>query len=222
MVRHKLAIVIPALNEANSIGEIVLKSKMYGIPIVIDDGSTDGTSEVAESTGAVVVRHKKNYGYDKSLNSGFQRADELGVEFVITIDADGQHNPLLIPRCLDLLVNGADIVVGIRDKQQRIAEVCFGYLTKRIYGLYDPLCGFKGYKICLYHSLGYFDSYNSIGTELALYALQQGHRLSQIPILVFDRQDKPRIGGRFSANKKIFRAIFIFILRIKINFKIFL
>ena len=208
MVGPRVGIVIPALNEAASIEAVVRQSASFGIPIVVDDGSTDDTAKIAAAAGALVIRHERNQGYDASLNSGFQRADDIDAEFVVTIDADGQHDPLLIEKCLESLNTGADIVVGVRNKHQRLAEVCFSHVTRVLYGLRDPLCGFKGYRISIYRRLGHFDSYNSIGTELALFAVRNKCRLTQLPVRVRERVGKPRFGQGWSANYRIFLAMF--------------
>jgi glycosyltransferase involved in cell wall biosynthesis len=207
MVGPRVGIVIPALNESASIEAVVRQSAAFGTPIVVDDGSSDGTGSIAAAIGAIVVKHEQNRGYDASLNSGFLKADELGVEFVITIDADGQHNPILIAKCLELLDAGADMVVGIRDKRQRFAENFFAYVTRALYGVHDPLCGFKGYRISIYRALGHFDSYASIGTELALFAMRNGYKLDQLPVNVRERLSKSRFGQGWAANSKILKAM---------------
>jgi len=181
----------------------------YGIAIVIDDGSSDRTGEIALGEGAQVVRHETNKGYDAALESGFRKAAALGCKFVITIDADGQHDPLLLAKFCELLDAGADIVVGNRNERARLAEYCFAFLTKTMYGIADPLCGLKAYRMKIYSELGHFDSYGSIGTELALYAVRQGYRLQEVPVVVRERSGLPRFGRRFSANYKIFRAMFL-------------
>jgi len=63
---------------------------------VVDDGSSDGTAKIAQGEGATVVSYSVNRGYDAALESGFCKAAEIGCELVVTIDADGQHNPDLI------------------------------------------------------------------------------------------------------------------------------
>jgi glycosyltransferase involved in cell wall biosynthesis len=213
MVGSRVSIVIPALNESATIETVVRQSSAFGIPIVVDDGSSDGTGSIAAAIGAIVVRHERNRGYDISLNSGFVKAVELGAEFVITIDADGQHNPMLIAKCIELLDAGADIVIGVRDKRQRFAEHCFSYLTRVFYGVDDPLCGFKGYRISIYRSLGHFDSYASIGTELTLFAMRNGYSLKQLPLHVRERADTPRFGEGWAANRKIFRAMVLGLMK---------
>ena len=209
MDRSRVGIVIPALNEAATIGNVVEKCIEYGIPIVVDDGSSDRTCEVSRQEGAVVVSHGVNRGYDAALNSGFIKASELQCEFVITIDADGQHDPELLGKIVALLEQEADIVIGNRDRRQRFAEHCFGLFTKALYGVSDPLCGLKGYRMKVYDALGHFDSYNSIGTELALFTVRSGYRLQQIQIIVHERHGSPRFGRKLYANYKIFRAMWL-------------
>lgn len=215
MAGYRVAVVIPALNEAASIGNVVRACAQYGMPIVVDDGSSDNTSSLAKDAGAIVVRHEGNCGYDASLSSGFLKAETLGVDFVITIDADGQHDPVLIGPCLEILESGVDVVIGIRHHRQRLAEFCFACVTKVLYGIQDPLCGFKGYRMSVYMALGHFDSYRSIGTELALFAARSGYSFAQLPVQIRKRADKPRFGQGWAANCKIFRAMLLSFIRIR-------
>lgn len=201
--------VIPALNEAKTIAGVVRAASSSGVAVVVDDGSTDTTGIEASGAGAVVVRHKENTGYDAALNSGFRSAAELGCEYIVTMDADGQHNPDALVTFLRALDDGADVVVGIRDRHQRFGEWVFARLATAITGVRDPLCGMKAYRAAVWCELGHFDSYGSIGTELVLFAATRGKRIMQIPILTRDRLDAPRFGRRFSANLRIFRALWL-------------
>jgi len=214
MDRSRVGIAIPALNESATIRGIVEAVRIYGVPIVVDDGSTDATAELALRGGAVVVSHEKNRGYDAALNSGFKKAAELGNEIVITVDADGQHDPALIQKFIDVIDAGADIVVGIRGRRQRFAEHLFAWYTNLRFGIKDPLCGMKAYRITVYKALGYFDSYGSIGTELMIFAAINGFRLSQISFNARERKGQSRFGQVFAGNYKIIRAMILSILRI--------
>lgn len=214
MDRSRIGIVIPAFNEERSIGNVVRQCCDVGIPIVVDDGSSDRTGEVSTNAGAEIVRHGVNRGYDAALNSGFVRAANLGCDLVVTIDADGQHDPDVLTQFIVLLESGVDVVIGVRNKRQRIAEHCFAYLTKVLYGVSDPLCGLKGYRMSVYHALGHFDSFDSIGTELALFAARNGYRIGQIPIDVRERDGSPRFGRRLHANYKIFRAMLLSLVKV--------
>jgi len=110
---------IPAWNEAERIGPIVRGARAYLPVLVVDDGSTDGTAEVARAAGATVVRHPENRGKGAALKTGFAWALEHGYEAVLTLDADGQHDPAEIPKFLAAWEAGAgDLIIGERDFSQ--------------------------------------------------------------------------------------------------------
>ena len=207
MERHRIGIVIPALNEASTIGLVVSGASQYGVTIVVDDGSGDETGNLAEAAGGSVVRHDINQGYDHALNAGFARASELGCEYVVTMDADGQHNPTILSSFIQALEAGADVVVGIRDRRQRLTEHVFAWVSAAKWGIQDPLCGMKAYRIGVYKELGHFDSYVSIGTELAIFAAKRGKKIVQVPVKTRERNDEPRFGRRYSANRRILHAL---------------
>ena len=207
MDRSRLAIIIPAYNESATITIVVQAVIAYGVPIVVDDGSADHTAFLARDAGANVVSHENNLGYDAALNSGFVHANKIGYDFVLTMDADGQHNPSLLPIFIKALGEGADMVIGVRDRRQRFAEHVFALVSRLLWGIHDPLCGLKAYRIELYQSLGHFDAYNSIGTELAIYAARQNKKIVHIPLVTTDRVDEPRFGQNFNANMQIIKAL---------------
>jgi len=212
MERHRIGIVIPAYNEAATIAAIATNASKFGSPIIVDDGSDDDTVKQASVDGATVVSHSLNQGYDQALNTGFAHAQKAGYEYIITLDADGQHDPDTLISFIQALDDGADVVIGIRDKHQRLAEQIFAWLASIKWGIKDPLCGMKAYRINVYNSLGHFDSYNSIGTELAIHAAKNGRKITQIAIKTAQRQDSPRFGRRFSANRSILRALWLALL----------
>lgn len=209
MDRRRVAFVVPALNEQATIAAVVAGAARYGRPVVVDDGSTDATGEMARAAGAEVVRHPQNRGYDEALNSGVARALALGCDYIITLDADGQHDPTLLPTFVRLLDDGADVVIGVRDRHQRLAESLFALVARLRFRIRDPLCGMKGYRASICQELGHFDSYGSIGTELCLFAAVRGKRIAQHPVKTHDRVGAPRFGRRLSANCRIARAMVI-------------
>ena len=98
---------IPAFNEEKTIARVVLQAQKNADKVVVcDDGSTDLTSEIAERLEAEVVRHEQNLGYGAAVQSLFRRARELGADVLVTVDADGQHNPDEIPSVVKLLLDG--------------------------------------------------------------------------------------------------------------------
>jgi len=214
-MQKRVCIVIPALNESATIVGIVKAAGIYGVPIVVDDGSTDVTAKLAIQAGAVVTSHEKNRGYDGALNSGFKKAAELRSDVIITVDADGQHDPSLIQKFIDAIDSGADVVIGIRSRRQRLAEHLFAWYTTLRFGIKDPLCGMKAYRVIVYNALGHFDSYGSIGTELMIFAAKKGFRLSQISFDVRERKGQSRFGKVLAGNYKIIRAMIFSIWRVK-------
>lgn len=200
---------MPALNEARTIEAVLKAAGRWGQCIVVDDGSTDDTSEIARGAGAIVVRHDRNRGYDAALESGFQEAQRLGCDTVVTLDADGQHDPDFVRRLLDALEAGADLAVGVRDRQARWSEHVFSWYTRWRWGLRDPLCGLKAYRMAVYERRGHFDSYGSVGTELLLFAARFGFRIAQVDLHVRDRKGPPRFGQRLRANLVILRALLV-------------
>lgn len=209
MVTPGLGLVIPALNEAATIEKVVTQASAYGMVIVVDDGSNDATAELAGRCGAVVVTHAERRGYDGALNSGFVRAKELGLRYVVTLDADGQLPAALVPAFVRQLETGADIVVGIRDTVPRVVEQVFREMTRALYGIRDPFCGMKGYRMKLFDQLGWFDSYGSVGTELMLHAARHGAKLAQLSVPTKPRIGKARIGGSLKASYVLGRAALI-------------
>lgn len=206
MDRSEVGLIIPALNEASSIAEVVSRASRYGVVIVVNDGSTDDTALVARSAGATVVDHEVNMGYDQALNSGFAQASSLGLKVFITLDADGQHDPDLLSKFITAL-SSVDLVLGVRDKRPRFAEHAFAFYTRIRYGVRDPLCGLKGYSSRLYDSIGVFDSRGSIGTQLALTAVAKKFSFTEVEFQVRDRLDNARFGRLISANLRILKAL---------------
>ena len=111
---------IPAFDEAKSLPEVLaqIPAEVAGLRthvLVIDDGSRDGTQAVARSLGAHVVSHPVNSGQGAALQTGYLVAERLGVEVVVTLDADGQHDPTQMGRLVEPIVKDqADFVVGSR------------------------------------------------------------------------------------------------------------
>ena len=207
MDRFGVAIVIPALNEEVAIEHVIRAVMPYAVPVVVDDGSSDNTVIKARKAGAIVVVHMRNMGYDAALETGLFHAIKLGFCYAITMDGDGQHMPETIELFKKRLEGGADLVIGIRDRHQRFAEALFALVGKYIWGVEDPLCGMKGYRLKLIADIGYFDSYKSIGTEFTLYAARSGYRIYQVPITTCERRGTSRFGVGLKGNWKIIKAL---------------
>lgn len=112
--------VIPAYNEASRVADVI-RSALHYVErvIVVDDGSLDATSDVARQAGAFVVRHPQNSGAGAATMTGLAAARRLGAQIVVTLDADGQHDPQDIPAMLaPVLEDRADFVFANRFGQR--------------------------------------------------------------------------------------------------------
>ena len=107
--------IIPAFNEEKTIAEVLTNTRPFiDQIIVVNDGSHDRTAEIARAHGAVVVSHVINRGLGASIGTGFEMVKRLGADVVVTLDADGQHDPSEIPLFIQAIENGADVVIGSR------------------------------------------------------------------------------------------------------------
>jgi glycosyltransferase involved in cell wall biosynthesis len=118
MADRRIAIIIPAFNEEASVGEVIEKVHRDfpgGDVLVINDGSTDLTSEKARANHAMVLDLPFNLGIGGAMQTGYRYAYEKGYDIAIQVDADGQHDPREIPKLLEALeTRQADMVVGSR------------------------------------------------------------------------------------------------------------
>ena len=155
-----IAVVIPARNEGPIIAAVLtnipveIRSHQV-IPIVIDDGSADNTATAASSAGAIVVRHIANLGVGAATTTGFRAAVELNADIVVTMDADGQHDPRDIATLVECLIDGPfDVVIGSRlmmhdgmPPSRFIANLLLNAVTFLVYGkiVSDSQSGFKAF-----------------------------------------------------------------------------
>ena len=118
--RGRIAVVVPAFNEAENIGYVLdrIPSEVCGVGttvLVVDDGSRDGTGDVAAEHGALVARHVINRGGGAALRTGYRLMVESGAEVVVTLDADGQHLPSQMERLVKPVLDGeVDVAHGSR------------------------------------------------------------------------------------------------------------
>jgi glycosyltransferase involved in cell wall biosynthesis len=111
-----IAVLIPAYNASESLRGVIEGIKGYGLAIVVvDDGSEDATAEIARAAGACVLRHRRNRGKGAALRTGFGVLLQQGYRAIITMDADGQHDPSFIPRFIRAYEEGRGaIIIGSR------------------------------------------------------------------------------------------------------------
>lgn len=119
MTEYNGCVLIPAFNEVKHIVDVIKKAKQFLPVIVVDDGSKDETASVSIKAGAVVYKQVPNQGKGAALQRGFHEAVKSGYDFLITMDADGQHDPEELPLFLKSFEETrADLIIGYRDFSQ--------------------------------------------------------------------------------------------------------
>lgn len=182
--------VIPAYNEQSNIADIIKKTRKYvGNVIVVDDGSRDKTKAKAEEAGAIALRHIVNLGKGAALKTGCDFAFKKGAEFILSLDADAQHNPDDIPRFIEKLKN-YDLVFSYRKLSSKMPIVLrFGNwfisnIVRALHGvsLKDTQCGFRAFSRQAYKKIRWIASDYSMESEMIARVGMQKLKYVQIPI----------------------------------------
>lgn len=189
-------IVIPAYNEATCIAEVVRSATAAADHVVVvDDGSTDGTAELARQAGARVVQHAINRGLGGALGTGIAAAVRLGADQVVTMDADGQHRAVDAQRAFERLDKGdVDFVIGSRlirgEGQGRMPphRVVFNMvgnvLTYLLFGLWvtDSQSGLRGMNRAAAAAIDIRTNGMEVSSEFIKEIRERRWRLAEIPI----------------------------------------
>lgn len=191
----KICVIIPALNAGDTIGEIIKECKRHVRDvIVVDDGSEDSTSSVSLSEGALVLRHEKNRGKGTALKTGFSYALSRGFEGIITIDADGQHNPSDIPLFIEKYMKDSHhIIIGNRMlEKEKIPR--YRYYTNLVgvffisrasgQALDDSQSGFRLYRKEVIKGIPLKSRGFETETEVLIKAGRRGYKIASVPIRV--------------------------------------
>lgn len=141
-LKDSITVVIPAFNEEERIGKVIGEVIQFAREvIVVDDGSIDDTFMVAERSGATAFKNEGEKGYIGAVKTGFKKA---GSDVVVTIDADGEHDPGFISELVRPIVDGtADLVLGRRKSIDRPSERILGFLTRLVVDVYDHGTGMR-------------------------------------------------------------------------------
>jgi len=189
----KITVGLPAYNEEKNIAKIIVQLKKVADQIIVcDDGSTDSTSIIAESLGAIIIKHPKNLGYGSAIRSIFLKSREINSEVLVTIDSDGQHKIEDIEKVVKPVVDGrADISIGSRflDKHDNapkyrklginiITKVTNSSLSEKIT---DAQSGFRAYNNKVLHALTPSDSGMGISTEILIKSSNLGFKIAEVP-----------------------------------------
>jgi len=192
---------IPAYNEEKTIAKVILKARKYVDKVIVcDDGSTDMTAEIAEALGAEVIRHERNMGYGAAIGSLFWKAREEGADIMITLDADGQHDPNDIPRLIKPIIEGeADIVIGSRfltekaeiPTYRKIGIKIINWITgAKVKNISDTQSGYRAYSKRALQLIRPVEMGMGVSTEILLKAEQNNLKIKEIPIRISYRVEQ--------------------------------
>ncbi|WP_135854126.1 glycosyltransferase family 2 protein [Halorussus salinus] len=194
-------VAIPAYDEADTIESLVRNVRKYvDTVVVVDDGSDDGTADLAREAGATVVAHSRNRGYGKALQSAFGEAHRLGADRLVIIDGDGQHDPSDVPELLAEFEDGdPDVVIGSRFVAgsetdfplyrlfglkviNLLTNLSFGFLRRESW-ISDTQCGFRAYGPRAIESIardGAIGDNMGASTDILYHASERGYDVREV------------------------------------------
>ena len=205
----RLLTAIPVYNEQDHIEPILREVLRHAEDVlVVDDGSTDATPDrLAEFPQIQVIRHPKNRGYGAGLQSAFQRAIEGGYDGLVTLDCDGQHEPVRIPEVAAPL-DRFDIVSGSRylkvfdpsqappEARRKINVEVTRWINDTLgLTLTDAFCGFKAYRTSALKQLGITDDGYAMPLQLWVQAVAKTLTIVEVPVPLIYLDENRAFGG---------------------------
>lgn len=201
--RDNLIALIPVYNAAGHVGKVVRQTlAQVERVLVVDDGSTDGSGDEAHEASAEIIRHEVNRGKGAALKTGLARCRELGCEWIILLDADGQHDPDDIPRMCAGRDSGAKLIVGNRMTQahkmpfrnrmgNRLSSWALSRLCRQ--PLPDSQCGFRLLHRSLLDVLKLTADRYEVDSEMLILAARAGHRILSVPVATIYADERSHI-----------------------------
>ena len=206
MQSHRICVIVPTYNNAGTLSRVVSEILNYSSDvIVVNDGSTGSTKDIlnAFSSSIHLVSYDKNRGKGTALKFGFKKAIELGYDYAITIDSDGQHYPSDIPLFVKAIVESPGaLIIGQRDLSNvdingksafanKFSNFWFAVQTGR--KLTDTQTGYRAYPLKHLHGLGILTSRYEAELELLVFSAWKGVNIVSIPIKVYYPPQSERV-----------------------------
>lgn len=228
---HPLTLVIiPAYNEEAKIAGVI-EGILRHLPevdiLVIDDGSTDGTREVALRKGARVVSHPFNLGYGAALQTGYRYALSKGYEKLVQIDGDGQHDPFFLSHLLSVIERGnADVAIGSRflsmegpiSRNGRYQAPLLRRIGMRFFGaiasflikqeVTDPTSGYQAmnHRVLEWVAGDQFP-FDYPDADVIIQLHRAGYRIQEVPVRMFENHDKKSMHTGWKPIYYVFKMI---------------
>ncbi len=197
--RPKIIAAMPAYNEEKYIGSIVLQTQQYADEVVvIDDGSSDRTSKVAELAGATVIRHQQNKGKGVAIQTILAEAKKQNADILVILDADSQHNPEEIPSLINAVSEGFDLVIGSRKigrenipRYRYVGQRILLYLTRILSRsrISDTESGFRAFSKKAVSEIQLKENGFAIEAEMISQATAKGLKIGEVPISAIYTKD---------------------------------
>jgi len=214
----RICAIVPAYNEQEHVGEVVVGIRKYLADVVmIDDGSADETARLAAEAGAKVLRHKRNRGKGAALKTAFDWAERNGFDAVIVLDADGQHDWNEIPKFIQTADReGAEIVVGDRMGHienmpwlRKVTNQFTSWVISRMIGqqVHDTQCGYRLMRMETIGALKLKTHKYDTESEMLLLAGKRGYRIANVPIKTIYSGQKSFINP-VTETLRFFRLVF--------------
>ena len=192
--KPKTIAAVPCFNEERCIGSVVLKAKKHvDAVVVIDDGSSDATAEVAAEAGASVHQHKHNLGYGAAIQSALHKGKQLGAAVLVILDGDGQHDPNDIPRLVKPILDGeADVVIGSRFIGEGKRPPFYRRVGQRVLTIItntgsrqkvsDSQSGFRAFSAKALNAMNLREDGMSVSSEIQFAISKSGLVVAEVPI----------------------------------------
>ena len=195
-IHENIVAVIPALNEENSIGDIILSTQKYvNHIIVLNDGSSDRTGEIVSKLKINLINNPYKKGKGNALRSLFKEAVKYDPDIIVSLDADGQHDPSEIPKLIKpIIFNGMDMVIGSRFLKGSITDISLlrsiglNFINFLHYFLFssqikDTQSGFRSFSKRAFNIvLQSKENGYGIESEQLIIALNEGYKILEVPV----------------------------------------
>ncbi|MEM4251554.1 MAG: glycosyltransferase family 2 protein [Candidatus Bathyarchaeia archaeon] len=211
--------IVPAYNEETTIGTVVKRARDHAnLVLVVDDGSTDMTSKAAREAGGKVVAHITRLGVGAALSTGLKLALRDGAEIIVTLDADGQHDPGEIPNVISpLLERKADLVIGSRlhaensqmPHYKKLGNKILSKLTSLACGttVTDSQSGFRAFTREVAEIISYSSTDYGWASEMLILLSRRGVRMAHVPVKALYFKKRVRGAGIKDAVKILYNIL---------------
>ena len=190
---------MPAYNEEKYVGSVVLQARQFADEVVVvDDGSSDRTGQVARLAGATVVQHRENRGYGATVQTVLAEAKKRNPDVLVLLDADGQHNPEEISSLVSAIAAGSDVAIGSRKIKsadipayRRFGQKIIAYFTRVLSRstLSDTESGFRAFSRKAVSVLEPKERGMAISAETISEATAKGLKIAEVPISAIYTRD---------------------------------